>query len=250
VLQASFDGIVLEYEDLGQGEPVVFILGSLIADSFSTPIRESSLKTLQAHNVPPSRLCSKQPAPWSLSISEQAADCLGLLRFLDVQRVHVVGHSFGGVVALQRTLGFPGLVHSLALLEPALTLGASAESYRESLAQAINGYSSSASASVVHGMMAARWPRYNQRLDEALPGAIDQALASADTVFKVELPGLLQWDCFGEDQAGTISQPVLSVLGADSESYGHSSARFTAQSCNGSPMQRALSCLAPRTSCR
>ena len=43
-----------------------------------------------------------------------------------MRRAHVVGHSFGGAVALQLALDAPDLVHSLALLEPALFVGASA----------------------------------------------------------------------------------------------------------------------------
>lgn len=49
-------------------------------------------------------------------------DCANLLRELNVERAHVVGHSYGGVIALQLALDAPGIVHSMSLLEPALIL--------------------------------------------------------------------------------------------------------------------------------
>jgi pimeloyl-ACP methyl ester carboxylesterase len=43
-----------------------------------------------------------------------------LLRELAIERAHIVGHSSGGLIALQLALDHPELVRSLALLEPAL----------------------------------------------------------------------------------------------------------------------------------
>jgi hypothetical protein len=49
-----------------------------------------------------------------------------------------------------------------------------------------------------------------------IPGAVPQAIGDADTFFGTELPALSAWT-FGAEQAAAISQPVLSVLGADTE---------------------------------
>ena len=48
-----------------------------------------------------------------------------------------------------------------------------------------------------------------------LPGAFAQAVADADTFFRIELPALEQWS-FTQAEAGRITQPVLAVVGADS----------------------------------
>ena len=53
------------------------------------------------------------------------------------------------------------------------------------------------------------------RLEQALPGAFDQAVADADTFFEQELPAVQQWP-FGEADASRVTQPVLAVLGGDS----------------------------------
>jgi hypothetical protein len=48
-----------------------------------------------------------------------------------------------------------------------------------------------------------------------LPGAFAQAVADADTFFRIEFPALEQWS-FTQAEARRITQPVLAVLGADS----------------------------------
>jgi 3-oxoadipate enol-lactonase len=59
-------------------------------------------------------------------------------------------------------------------------------------------------------------PQYRAVLEEAIPGAVDQALADADTFFGHELPALRQWT-FGPDEARRVRQPVLAVVGEKSD---------------------------------
>jgi hypothetical protein len=58
-------------------------------------------------------------------------------------------------------------------------------------------------------------PEYRRVLDRMLPGAFAQAVADADTFFRIEFPALEQWN-FTQAEARRITQPVLAVLGADS----------------------------------
>ena len=58
-------------------------------------------------------------------------------------------------------------------------------------------------------------PDYRAALEQALPGAVDQAVADADTFFGQELPAVAQWS-FGQEEAARIAQPVLVVLGEHS----------------------------------
>ena len=63
-------------------------------------------------------------------------------------------------------------------------------------------------------------PDYRAVLENAVPGAVDQALADADTFFGQELPALRQWS-FGPDDARRVRQPVLAVVGEKSDSRFH-----------------------------
>lgn len=215
--RARLDEAELEYEVSGSGEPVVFIHGAFIADTFRPLLTETSLagryRLILYHR---SGYMNSRRAFGPVSVARQAAVCGALLRYLGVERAHVVGHSYGGAVALQLALDRPNMVRSLALLEPALMVGESAQGYREALVRSAEHYREVGAATVVDAFMEARWPGYRRVLDRVLPGALDQAVIDADTWFDCELPGLLDWH-FGEADAQRISQPSLSVLGGESD---------------------------------
>ena len=210
------DAAELEFEVAGIGEPVVFIHGAFIADTFRPLLAEPNLRDRYRLILYHRRgYAGSSPVSAPVSIDRQAADCRALLRHLGVERAHVVGHSYGGTVALQLALDTPGVVHSLALLEPALMVGASAQGYRESLVQSKERYRKAGATVVVDEFLQARWQGDRTALEGALPGAFAQAVADAETTFEYELPGLLDWH-FGEVEARRISQPTLSVLGGQS----------------------------------
>jgi pimeloyl-ACP methyl ester carboxylesterase len=211
------DGVELEYEVSGTDEPVVFIHGAFIADTFRPLLAEPSLaghyRLILYHRR---GYAGSSRASEPVSVAQQAADCRALLRHLGVERAHVVGHSYGGDVALQLALDIPGVVHSLALLEPGLMVGASAQGYRESLARGVERYREAGAEVVVDEFLQARWPGYRATLDRVLPGAFAQAVADAETWFEREVSGQLGWR-FGEAEVRRISQPTLSVLGGESD---------------------------------
>jgi pimeloyl-ACP methyl ester carboxylesterase len=215
--RARINGVELEYEISGTGEPVVFIHGVLIADAFrpllGEPILAGRYRFCHYHRR---GYAGSSPVSGPVSITDQAADCGALLRRLNVDRAHVVAHSYGGAIALQLALDAPDLVHSLALFEPALMLGASAQGYRESLARGTERYRNVGATAIVDEFLEARWPGYRIPLDRALPGAFAQAVTDAGTTFETEISGLLAWH-FGEAEARRINQPALSLLGGVSD---------------------------------
>jgi pimeloyl-ACP methyl ester carboxylesterase len=153
-----------------------------------------------------------------LSIAEQAADCRALLEALGIDRAHVVGHSYGGVIALQLALDAPELVHSLALLEPALFAVPSGPRLLEAMGPVAGLYQAGDKARAVDAFeRAVIGPDYRANLDWMVPGGFDQAVADADTLFAQDLPALMEWR-FTRDDARGIRQPVLAMLGADSAS--------------------------------
>ena len=215
--RASVDGADLEYEVSGTGEPVAFIHGAFIADTFRPLLTEPSLagryRLILYHRR---GYAGSSRASGPVSVARQAADCRSLLHHLGVERAHVVGHSYGGDVALQLALDAPSVVHSLALLEPGLMVGASAQEYRESLARGVERYHEAGAEVVVDEFLKARWPGYRATLDRVLPETFAQVVADAGTWFEREASGQLAWR-FSEAEARRISQPTLSVLGGESD---------------------------------
>jgi pimeloyl-ACP methyl ester carboxylesterase len=217
--RVSLDGAEMEYEISGTGEPVVFIHGAFISDTFRPLLAEPTLKNRYRLILYHRRgYAGGSRAAGPVSVALQAADCQALLHHLGVERAHVVGHSYGGIVALQLALDAPGVTHSLALLEPGLMVGASAQGYRESLARGVVRYREAGAEVVVDEFLQARWPAYRATLDRVLPGAFAQAVADAETWFEREVLGQLEWR-FGEAEAWRISQPTLSVLGGESDAH-------------------------------
>jgi pimeloyl-ACP methyl ester carboxylesterase len=216
--RARINGITLECEASGSGEPVVLIHGALVADAFGPLQEELSLanqyRLISYHRrgyVGSTHLTDE------ISIAQHAVDCQSLLRHLSVELTHVVGHSYGGSIALQLALDFPDTVHSLALLEPALFGDSTGQIYRDGLARATQRYREAGAEIVVDEFLQARSPQYRNRLDTAVPGAFAQAVSDAGTFFELEIPALQKWQ-FGEAELRRVQQPVLTVLGGASDS--------------------------------
>jgi pimeloyl-ACP methyl ester carboxylesterase len=207
----------LEITVTGDGEPVLFIDGAFLADTFRPVLMEPRVKAQYRLIAYRRRGYGSSNQPRGIvDVSAQAADCRTVLDHAGVERAHVVGHSYGGAIALQLALDAPAVVHSLALLEAALFVGSSAQAYREALASSGARFRETAAATVVDEFLEARWPGYRTGLEQVLPGAFERAVASADTWFECELPGLLRWQ-FDEAEARRVPQPTLAVLGGNSE---------------------------------
>jgi pimeloyl-ACP methyl ester carboxylesterase len=219
--RAALEGIELEYETRGAGEPVVLIHPGHFADWF-TPLLEESALTDHHYVITYHRVgCSGSGhITGPVSLTNQAAHCLSLMRHIGIERAHIVGHSSSGNIALQLALDAPGAVRSLALLEPALMTVPSAQTTRGFVSTALQHYHAGDSAGAVDiFLQGVCGPGYRAILDRQLPGAFDQYVADAGTFFGQELPALQQWS-FTREDANRITQPVLAVLGAKSKEAG------------------------------
>jgi len=155
-----------------------------------------------------------------VTIAEHAADAAELLGHLGVERAHVAGHSTGAVIALQLAHDRPGIVQSLALLEPPLLGVASTAAFFEKAGPALAAYAAGDSALATSEFLSMvsslDWKSCQAVIEKHIPGGVAQAVAGADNFFESYLPALGAWQ-FGSDQAAAISQPVLSVLGRETE---------------------------------
>jgi pimeloyl-ACP methyl ester carboxylesterase len=115
----SVYGSTVSVRDEGKGEPVVYLHGSIgqknqwgeaysqLADGF----RFVAPDLIGYGNT------SNWDAPRSMSLADEARNVAALINDIG-QPVHLVGHSYGGAVALHLALHSPLLVDSLTLIEP------------------------------------------------------------------------------------------------------------------------------------
>jgi pimeloyl-ACP methyl ester carboxylesterase len=217
---ANINGVELEYAMKGSGEPVLLI-SPVVPDGFlpffASPPLVDRYCLIRYHKRGWSG--STHTAP-PVSIADHAADAAGLLDELGFRQAHIAGHSSGGAVALQLALDHPDLVHTLTLLEPSLLTVPSAQTLFERAAHALEAYRAGDHERAVVGFLSIvsglDWEQCRAVIDEHVPGGVAQAIRDADTFFGIELPALSAWK-FGPEQAARISQPVLSVRGADTE---------------------------------
>ncbi|GAA5233828.1 alpha/beta hydrolase [Verticiella sediminum] len=119
-LQAvDVDGYDLNYAELGSGQPVLLVHGSLCDCRYWQPqmqpfarhgrVIAPSLRHYWPHDA---------HGPGEFSVEQHAHDLARLLEHLDAAPAHVVGHSRGARVALELALRHPGLVGRLVLADP------------------------------------------------------------------------------------------------------------------------------------
>jgi pimeloyl-ACP methyl ester carboxylesterase len=217
---AAVNGVKLEYEVIGAGEPVLLI-SPVLADGFVPFLSESALADrYQLIRYHKRGWVGSTRTPPPVTIGDHAADAAALLEHIGIRRAHIAGHSSGAAVALQMALDHPGVVHTLCLLEPSLFSVPSADALFKKAQPAFDAYAAGRHGdafaifmSVVSGL---EWGACRALLEERIPGVVAQAVKDADTFFGVELPALTQW-AFGAERAATIRQPTLSVVGTKTE---------------------------------
>jgi pimeloyl-ACP methyl ester carboxylesterase len=215
--RAVLEGIELEYEVRGDGEPVVLVHAGVFADWFKPlleePVLASRYRLVRYHRV---GYAGSSRVAGPVSIAQQAAHLHSLMRYLGIERAHFVGHSSSGNIALQLALDDSTMVQSLAVLEPALMMVPSAQTSRAFVGTALHLYQSGDKAGAVDTFLqGVCGPGYRTLLDRVLPGAFDNTVADADTFFGQELPAIIQWQ-FSREDAKRITQPVLAVIGEKS----------------------------------
>jgi pimeloyl-ACP methyl ester carboxylesterase len=214
--RATINGVELDYEVVGSGEPVLLI-SPVLADGFLPLVAEPALADrYQLIRYHKRGWVDSTHTPPPVSVATHAADAAALLDHLGVPGAHIAGHSTGAVVAAQLALDHPETVHTLILLEPLMLSVPSGQAVLQHVGPAFEAYGNgdheSAWAIFLSAASGLDWATCRAVLEKRIPGAVAQAIKDADTLFGVELPAITEWK-FGADQAAAINCPVLSVLG-------------------------------------
>ena len=198
----TVNGVELEYEAIGSGEPMLFI-SPVIADGFLPLLSQPALADrhllIRYHKR---GWAGSTHTPPPVSIGDHADDAAALLEHLGIRRAHIAGHSSGAAVAAQLALDRPETVHTLILMELSLLSVPSGGSFLDQAGPAFEAYASGDHAQALAMFMTAvsglDWTACRALLEERVPGALAQGIEDADTFFGIELPALTEWE-FGPD---------------------------------------------------
>jgi pimeloyl-ACP methyl ester carboxylesterase len=119
----SANGLSFAYVDEGSGAPVVLVHGSVSdyrewSNQMAPLARRYRVIAYSRRyhwpNLPPAKDADA-------SVERQTDDLAAIIQAMGIAPAHIVGHSYGGAVALNLTLRHPELVRTLVLAEPAVS---------------------------------------------------------------------------------------------------------------------------------
>ena len=121
IKSAFVNGDSLHYIDVGKGDPVIFVHGTLDdyrlwqmqIDTFAKNHRVIAYSRRYAY---PNKQVNNDSADYTPAI--HAKDLATFIKTLNVGPVHLVGHSYGAYTALLTTIDHPELVKTVMLGEP------------------------------------------------------------------------------------------------------------------------------------
>lgn len=219
--RTRINGVELELWERGAGEPVVFVHGAMGDECFAVleePVLADHYRLIHYHRR---GWGESEPLTAPLTIAQQAADCRAVMHHLGIERAHLVGQSYGGMILLQTALDTPEAVQSLALLEPALpAILFHAPAFGAVMAKATSFYQTGDKAGAMETFgQAVVGPDFHTVLDQTLPsGYFERWVADADTFTLYDAPAMQSWR-FTQADAARIAQPVLNMRGANTQPY-------------------------------
>lgn len=225
--RAKVSNAELKYAVLGQGEPILCIHGTSIADSLITPLRlypplfdEYQLISYYRAGYNGSTLDKD-----TLSIEEGAEHAKQLLDHLGIEKAHVMAFSFGGVIGFQFLLSYPERAASAILLEPYLPREADdgVQANVKAFMSAMEIYQKGDKlGAAMHYMQDVCGPSFFSAVE--MTGPLDvwkRVEACVETTFTVDFPAISNWG-FRMSKADELvaqkpTMPVLAAMGLDSE---------------------------------
>ena len=121
--KVSANGLSFSYVEEGSGAPLILVHGSVSdyrewAQQMSPLARRYRVIAYSRRYHWPN---SSPGADADAGVEVQADDLAAIMKAMGAAPAHIVGHSFGGAVALNLTLRHPELVRTLVLAEPAVS---------------------------------------------------------------------------------------------------------------------------------
>jgi pimeloyl-ACP methyl ester carboxylesterase len=227
LLALPVDGTTcIDYADGGgEGEPILLVHAGVFGAWFAPLAADPTLDGFRVIRMLRAGYASGPAPTGHVTVADHAAHCAVLLDTLGIEQSHIVGHSFGCVIALQLALDRPDLVSSLILSESPLIPCLAAPDDLEFLGTAVGPVIGGAVAAAARGDVATAFeqfmavicgPDYQTVLRAALgPDSLARAEHDSRFFFGDEIGAVQEWR-FDERAAAAIRQPALLVQGGAS----------------------------------
>jgi len=209
----SINGLDLYCETAGNGPPLLMIAG-LASDSQSwapiVPLLSGSHRLIMPDNRAVGRT---RPHDAPISIERMAEDCVALLDFLDLDRVSVLGHSMGGMIAMRLAARWPERVDRLIVTAS----GPEYSARRTSLVDTLVGLGEAGISdelwfkSLFHWLFAPPFFDDPSQLKNAIELSANYPFRQPISAMRRQADAIADFDA--GDTAERISAPTLAILG-------------------------------------
>lgn len=109
---AKLDNINLYYEEKGEGDAILFIMGLGMPGFAWEPQVEYFSRKYRSIIFDNRGVGKSDKPPGPYTTRQMAEDAFELLNYLGIKSAHIVGISMGGMIAQQMTLNYPDMVKS------------------------------------------------------------------------------------------------------------------------------------------
>lgn len=183
VQRASIDGIELGYRIIGQGSPLLMIMG--YAGTMDIWDAEMILELSKKHRL---IIYDHRGTGYStideskLTISQMMLDAVSLLDALDIGRADVMGWSMGSIIAQEMVLAYPDRVRKVVLCSTSVDM--------EPLKKALDSMGAMQQGEFIKKLFPEKWKELNSDIYSRLPGYAD---VSTD-VIKRQYNAIINWN--------------------------------------------------------
>lgn len=212
----SADGTAIAYDRTGDGPPLVLLHGTSRDRAYWAPIVPLLARQVTVYAIDRRGRGGRGDAP-DYAIDREVEDALAVLAAID-EPAHLLGHSYGAIVALEAAMRADRL-RSVLLYEPPLGVGA--DRVPDTLGDRLAVILATGDREAVLVTFLREGPRYPPEFIAALQAQSDWAdrLAFAHTLPR-ETQAVHRYR-FDPERVATVRLPTLLLLGSESPPFFH-----------------------------
>lgn len=206
------NGINICYESMGEGFPLIGIMGKDSNMDWWNPATKAALCEKNRLIMLDNRGMGRSDAPTEpYGVSDMAKDVVGLMDALEIDKAHILGQSMGGMIAQELAIEFPGRVETLIICSSTCGVTRALPSFRmmKWMLRKPAGFSPQSTLEMLYSRA---YIRENPAMVTALVERM-QNLPPSPRSMEIHKQASRSFDCFG--RLGQITAPTLILHGEE-----------------------------------